>query len=111
MTAREKTATGLDEHVAGALTYALGWMTGALFLALEPSNRFVRFHAWQSVFTFGVLSLAWFIGLSIPVLGWIFSFIVIPLVSAVLWLWLMFSAYRGERYKLPLAGDMADQRR
>ena len=36
-------------------------------------------------------------------------FLVIPL-SAVLWLLLMFKAYQGERFKLPIAGDMAEQR-
>jgi uncharacterized membrane protein len=36
-------------------------------------------------------------------------FIVMP-VSAVIWLLMMFKAYQGERFKLPIAGDMAEQR-
>ena len=107
----EKTFAGLDENVAATLTYALGWISGVGFLLLEPTNRFVRFHAWQSVIVFGGLSIAWFIALSLlfPV-GWFIAFALILPLSAFLWLLLMFKAYRGERYKLPMAGDMAEQR-
>ena len=107
----DKTIAGLDENVGGALSYALGWMTGAAFLLLEPTNKFVRFHAWQSVIVFGGVSVAWFIALSLlfPV-GWFIAFAVILPLSAFLWLLLMYKAYRGERYKLPFAGDIAAQR-
>jgi len=106
----EKTAAGLDQNVAGALAYALGWITGVLFLVTEPANKFVRFHAVQSVVVFGGLSVAWFIALSIPFIGWVIAVIVIPVVSIVLWLTLMFKAYNGERFKVPFAGDIAEQR-
>ena len=106
----EKTAAGLDQNVAGALAYALGWITGILFLVTEPANKFVRFHAVQSVVVFGGLSLAWFIALSIPFIGWVIAVIVIPVVSIGLWLTLMFKAYNGERFKVPFAGDIAEQR-
>ncbi len=105
-----KTSSGLDENVAGALTYALGWITGLGFLLTEPANKFVRFHALQSLIVFGGLSLAWFIAMSIPLLGWAIAFVVIPPLSAVLWLLLMFKAYQGARFKVPFAGDVADQR-
>lgn len=105
-----KTASGLDENVAGALCYALGWITGVIFLMTEPSNRFVRFHAWQSTIAFLTLSVACVLLQSIPILGMLIAvFLVIPL-SAILWLILMFKAYQGERFKLPVAGDMAEQR-
>ena len=103
-------ASGLDANVAAALTYAVGWVTGAAFLFFEQENKFIRFHALQSVIVFGGLSLAWMIALSIPVLGWIVAFLVIPPVSAVLWLILMYKAYQGERFKVPGAGDMAEHR-
>ena len=100
----DKTASGFDENVAGALCYALGWITGAVFLLTEPANRFVRFHAWQSVLAFATLSIACVVLQSIPILGMlIVVFLVIP-ASAVLWLILMFKAYQGERFKLPVAG-------
>ena len=69
-----KTAGGLDENVAGALTYALGWITGAAFLLFEPANNFVRFHARQSLIVFGGLSIAWFVAVTIPIIGWFFAF-------------------------------------
>lgn len=106
----EKTASGLDENVAAALTYAFGWITGLFFLVTESSNRFVRFHALQSVILFGGLSIAWLVMVSIPPFGWFFAFLVIPVLSAGLWLLLMFKAYQGERFKIPVAGDMAEQR-
>jgi uncharacterized membrane protein len=52
----------------------------------------------------------WFVGASIPPFGWLLSFIVIPPLSAVLWLLLLFKAYQGERFKLPYVGDIAEQR-
>ena len=107
----EKTAGGLDQNVAAALTYLLGWITGIAFLLLEPANKFVRFHALQSVLVFGALSLAWIVVMStIPILGLIIGLILIPWLSVVLWLLLMYKAYRGERFKLPIAGEIADQR-
>jgi uncharacterized membrane protein len=105
-----KTSIGLDENVAGALAYALGWISGVALLIVERENQFVRFHAMQSTIVFGVLCLLWFVGVSIPILGWILSFIVIPPVSAVVWLFMLYQAYQGERFKLPLVGDIAEQR-
>ena len=106
----EKTAGGLDPQVAGALAYALGWITGAAFLLIEPSNKFVRFHALQSVIVFGGLSIAWFVAMALGFIGWLFAFLIIPWLSVILWLLLMFKAYRGERFKLPFAGEIADQK-
>ena len=48
-------SSGLPENVAGALAYALGPVTGVLFLVLEKKSKFVRFHAMQSLITFGGL--------------------------------------------------------
>jgi uncharacterized membrane protein len=106
----EKTASGLDANVAAALSYALGWLTGLGFLLTEQENRFVRFHAMQSTIIFGVLSALCILLQAIPLLGiLIVVFIIVP-VSAILWLILMFKAYQGERFKFPIAGDIAEQR-
>lgn len=105
-----RTASGLDANVAAALAYAVGWVTGLVFLFFEEKNTFVRFHALQSTIVFGTLSLAWMIALSVPILGLIVAFLLIAPVSAVLWLVLMYKAYQGERYKIPGAGDIAEQR-
>ena len=104
------TAGGLDENLAAALAYALGWITGAAFLLIEPSNKFVRFHALQSVLVFGTLSIAWLVAMAIPFLGWLIALVLIPPLSVILWLLLMFKAYRGERFRVPFFGEIADQR-
>ena len=106
----DRTALGCDANVAAALAYLLGWISGVVLLLTERHNRFVRFHALQSILVFGALSLAWFLCLAIPLLGWLISFILIPPISGVLWLLLMFKAYQGERFKIPIAGDIAEQR-
>ena len=106
----EKTSIGLDGNVAAALAYAMGWVTGVAFLLIERENQFVRFHALQSAIAFGSLSIAWMVSLSIPIFGWLFALVFIPAFSIGLWLFMMFKAYQGERFKLPIAGDIAEQR-
>jgi uncharacterized membrane protein len=98
---RETSSTGLDITVAGMLAYAGGWVTGLVFFLLEKNSQFVRFHAAQSMMTFVPLFLAfWFV----PV--W---FILWPL-SVALWILLMYKALQGERFKLPVVGDLAERR-
>lgn len=109
MSQTEKTASGLDPNVAAALSYSLGWITGLLFFVTEPQNNFVRFHAMQAILVFGTACVAFVLCLAIPFLGWILSIFVFY-GSLALWLLLMFKAYQGERFKLPIAGDMAEQR-
>src|SRR5690625_106945 len=53
----QQTASGLDENVAGMLTYPLGALTGIIFLLIEKDNNFVKFHAIQSI----IFSIAYFI--------------------------------------------------
>ena len=109
MAAPGRTASGLDENVVAALCYLEGWNKGLVFFLTEPENSFVRFHAMQSMLVFGAASLASLVCLAIPFLGWILLIFVVY-GSAALWLVLMFQAYQGERFKLPVAGDIAEQR-
>jgi len=106
---KARTAIGLDANVAAAVAYVLGWISGVALLLLEHDNRFVRFHAMQSTIVFAGLSFAWFLCFSVPFLGWLVSIFVIPPVSALLWLLLIFKAYQGEHFKLPVVGDMAER--
>jgi uncharacterized membrane protein len=111
----EKTSTGLTENVAGLLCYVLGWVSGLVFLLIEQENKFVRFHAVQSIVTFGgitvilivlsILGLIPFIGLLFDILGYI-----VGLIAFVLWIVLLVKAYQGTTYKLPWAGDFAEKR-
>lgn len=106
----EKTSTGFDANVAAALCYLVGFVTGIIFLVIEKENKFVRFHAMQSTLVFiGIVAVDILLQL-VPILGaLVVVFIVIPL-SAILWLLLMFKAYQGEEFKLPLVGQMAADR-
>ena len=103
-----KTALGLDENIVGLLCYVLGWITGIIFLVLEKENKFVRFHAIQSLATFLTLFLIVTVIGWIPIIGWIISILITPL-GLILWLLLMYKAYKGERFKLPIAGDFAEK--
>jgi uncharacterized membrane protein len=106
----EKTSTGLDANLAAALSYLVGFVTGIVFLVMEKENRFVRFHAMQSSILFaGIVALDILLQL-IPLLGALVVFLVVVPVSAALWLFLMFKAYMGEEYKLPVVGQMAADR-
>jgi uncharacterized membrane protein len=103
-----KTSTGLQQNVAGLLCYVLGWVTGIVFLILEKDNRFVRFHAMQSIVTFGAITVVQIILSFIPVVGGVLGWVV-WLLSLVLWIILMVKAYQGQMYKLPVAGDIAEK--
>ncbi len=111
----EKTSLGMDENIEGLLCYVLGWITGIVFLVLEKDNKFVRFHAMQSIATFLPLSIiAWIIGsifVWLPFFGWAIAGMISTLIwilMLILWLILMFKAYQGEMYKLPVVGDFAE---
>ena len=104
----EKTSTGLDENVAGLLCYVLGWISGIVFLLIEPENKFVRFHAIQSIIVFGVISIASAILTWPPFIGIVFSWL-IGVVAFILWVVLMVKAYQGTRYKIPWAGNLAEK--
>ena len=102
------TKTGLPENVAGLLCYVLGWITGLIFLILEKENQFVRFHAMQSIIVFGALTVVSIIFNFIPFIGWILGWLV-GILGFILWIILMLKAYKGEKYKLPWAGDFAEK--
>ena len=103
-----KTSTGLDENVAGLLCYVLWWVSGIVFILLEPKNKFVRFHAMQSIITFGAINVAGIILGWIPFIG-AFLAGILWLLGVILWIVLMVKAYQGTRFKLPLAGDPAEK--
>jgi len=106
-TKQESTSTGLQPNIAGLLCYIGGWISGIIFLVLEQKNRWVRFHAVQSIVVFGTITVAGIILGLIPIVGGAFSWI-ISIFGLILWVILMVKAYNGERYKLPVAGDIAE---
>ena len=111
--------TALTPNIAGALAYSLGIITGILFLVLEPyrRDRFVRFHAMQSILYFVAavaFNILWsiMVGFLISVSGWI-ALVALPirlLISLALfglWLFLMFQAYSQREFRIPILGAIA----
>ena len=101
------TSTGLEPNIAGLLCYVLGWISGLVFIFIEK-NEFVRFHALQSVLTFGCLTIIGIVLGWIPFIGSVIAAIV-WLLSFALWIILMIKAYQGERFRLPVTGDWTER--
>ena len=115
--ASSTSSTGLAPNVAGALAYVLGAITGVVFFVIEKENRFVRFHAAQSI-AVSLLFIVVSIGLSVlsgvlvfvPILGWIVAFLLsvgLAVAAFVLWVLLMWRAYQGREWEVPIAGGIA----
>ena len=122
-----KTSLNMEENIAGLLCYLLTWVTGIIFFFLEKENKFVRFHAMQSILTFLPLNIiAWLVGWlgapkwtpggyyglgtwspGIPAL--VYLSWLIWAITVILWLILMIKAYQGEKFKLPVIGDIAEK--
>ena len=102
----EKSSTGLPKNTAAAVSYILGPITGIIILLLEK-DPYVRFHAMQSTVVFIILFI----------LQWVMTFtiILIPLVPLlmiigfVLWLLLIYKAWQGERWVVPILGKYAEK--
>lgn len=101
--AQEKNAAS-KKNLMGAAAYLLGFITGIVFLLVEKEDKFIRFHAMQSTIVFGALFI---LGL-VPVVGLVLGVVIAP-VSFILWLVLMWKAYSGEMFKLPIIGDFAEK--
>lgn len=121
------TQTGLSENVAGLLCYVLGWLTGLIFLLIDR-RPFVRFHAAQSLVAFGALNIISII-LGMAFLGsiwgrdfgsgfaWSWSGFgfwaamrgIVNLAALIVWIVGMIKAYQHERFRFPIAADLADQ--
>ncbi len=106
--ATEKSKSDLPPHIAAALSYVLGFITGIIFLLISK-DKFVRFHAWQSILT----SLVFFV-INIA-LGFVPSIAVmlsplVSLASLVVFIFLIVKAYQGQKFKLPVIGDFAESK-
>jgi uncharacterized membrane protein len=109
--AQPMSAPGISDNVAGALCYFGGVITGIIFLILAPYNqsKFVRFHAFQSIFLFVAWIVVWMV-LGVVTHGLIlFLAPVIGVAGLVLWLYMMYSTFNNKKVKLPLIGDLAEK--
>src|SRR5690625_57295 len=105
---QETSSTGLKPNLAAALSYFFGILTGLIFFMMEKENEYVRFHAMQSILLTGAIFIISIVLSFIPIFGWLISLLMSP-VLFILWLFLMYKAYRGNYFKLPVIGDMAEQ--
>jgi uncharacterized membrane protein len=106
--------SGLSENAAGGLAY-ITIIPAIIFLVAEPYNKssYIRFHSWQCLF----MALAWFvIDIVVLIFGSFLSFFrlltfgLYPLISLamlILWIMVLIKAFNGERFKLPIIGDLA----
>jgi len=118
----DRQRSGLSENLAALLSYVFGWITGLIFLLLDK-RLYVRFHAAQSIVVFQGLHILRAVLAAIFGMGWWFGRLgdwgdftlgalvlnLVSLVSLVLWVVLMVKAFQGVRFKLPLAGDIAER--
>jgi len=112
----------MDENIAGLLCYVLGWITGIIFYFIDK-RPFVRFHAAQSIVIFAGIHiiyfvLAMFLGVSMVAGGmagaggFSMGFMLYPiigLVSFILWILLMIKAYQHQKFRIPIAADIAEK--
>ena len=103
----KKSVFGLDENIASLLCYILGFLSGIVILIMEKENNTVRFHALQSTLWFLALWIVNMIAIRIPLLGGPVSFL-IGLLTFASWAFLMYNAYIGKKYKVPIVGDVAE---
>jgi len=109
----------MDEKLAGLLCYVVGWITGIIFYFIDK-RPYVRFHAAQSIVVFGGLQIVQIVfgtffgvgmfmtGLAGFSMGWAL-YSLIGLAAFVLWILLMIKAYQGERFRVPVAADIAEK--
>jgi uncharacterized membrane protein len=115
------TGVGISSNVAAALSYLVGFITGIIFLVVDPykNDKFVRFHAFQSIgfsVVIVILEIVWSMIVSVGLLSLGFLFAIFSLVGFVLWLaiivfwlFLMYKAYNNETYMIPVIGEWASK--
>ena len=102
-------APGLPENTAAALCYLLGWVTGIIFLILEPynKNKLIRFHAFQSIFLgVAVMVVWWALRIMLPWGVW-YVITLVDLAFFILWIYMLIQTYQGKKVVLPVIGDLA----
>lgn len=102
--------TDIDPKLAAMLAYLLNIVGGIIFFVISK-DPYVRFHSMQSIMFFAATAVV-YIGLMI--LGFIMPLIlflgwIVYLGIFAIWIVLMIKAYQGERFKLPVIGDMAEK--
>ena len=102
-------SSAMADNVAGMLAY-ITFIPAIIFLAMAPYNRssFVRFHSFQCIFFSVALFVIHLVLGFIPVLGWALSLLV-SLAALALWIVVLIKAYQGQKFKIPIIGDLAEK--
>ncbi len=118
---KTETSVGMTPNVAGLLCYVLTWITGIVFVILEKKSTFVKFHAWQSIMVFGVLTIAQIVVSGILTAIGVATFspglilfagvlgTIIWIVMVILWIVLIIMAGTGKMWKVPGVGNWAEK--
>ncbi len=106
--------SGLSFEVAIVLAYLLSWVGGLIVLVIEKENRLVRFHAMQSILLGAVVTvlliLLSIIGV-VPLVGWLVSALLKPIVSLVYLVFtivLIIAALNDRKARVPVLAELAD---
>jgi uncharacterized membrane protein len=100
--------TTRDPRRWAALSYSVGLLSGVIVLSVEKTDSYVRFHAWQSVLAFAAAAALSMLLPTVPVIGdWGITKVAFRISLVALYVLLIIKALQGERYKLPLIGDLA----
>jgi len=86
----------------GALSYV--WILSVVMLVIKKDDEFVKFHAKQATVLFIASIVSWVIAFFIYFLGPIFSIVI--LIFCIIG---FVKALSGEKYKIPLVGDLAEK--
>lgn len=106
-------------RLGAAISYAGGWFTGLLLLLFGWHNRYVRFHALQSVLFFGCANILFVVGIGFARFPFAFFFsrglaaialMVLFAIVAIGWVVGIIGALSGRYLKLPFVGDIAERR-
>jgi uncharacterized membrane protein len=116
----------MSENTAATLSYVLGWLTGIIFFLIDK-RPYVRFHAAQSIVTFGGLHIIRVVLAMIFGFGFFFGggygprgygtlggfglglalISLLGILTFILWIVCMIKAAQGSRFMLPIAGEIA----
>jgi len=111
------TSATQPNNVISALCYVGFAITGIIFLMVEPysHDETVRFHARQSIaFTVAWIAFSIVMGVFIAVLPGPLSHLFMmlnrlgDLALAILWIFLIYQAYIGNRFRVPVLCDWAE---
>ena len=105
---KQPTSSGMEQNLAGMLSYLVGFVTGIIFLLIEKENKFVRYHAIQSIGLSVALILIYTVLSFIPFIGWLIGLLLSP-ATMVLAIYVMWQAYQNKYVKLPIISQIAEE--